>query len=160
MRNVNLYLFLLISLLASALIVWSQGNEAEQTGRKIFVESRCYTCHTINAQSQQIEKEKEEFAKAKGVEVKEDEEDDEEEGKKGGDLSNVGAQRDSKWIKDFSKDPKAYFKDDTECQRLAKKKYRKRFKGSEADLDILVAYLSSLKYEEQQEAGFKSCLKD
>ncbi len=153
-------LFILISMLFSVNLSWGQDSDTEEKGIKIFVEHRCYTCHTIKAQSQEIEKEKEEFAKAKGVEVKEDEEEDEEEGKKGGDLSNVGAQRDSKWIKDFSKDPKAYFKDDTECQRLAKKKYRKRFKGSEADLDILVAYVSSLKYGEQQEAGFKSCLKD
>jgi len=142
------------------MIVWSQEKKAEQTGRKIFVENRCYTCHTIIKESTEIETEKELFAKAKGVAIKEDEEEDEEEGKKGGDLSNVGAQRNPKWIKDVSKDPKSYFKDDTECQRLAKKKYRKRFKGSEKELDILVLYLSSLKYEEQQEEGFKSCLKE
>lgn len=152
--------FILIFLLFSVNLVWGQDSDSAKMGRKIFVESRCYTCHTIKAQSQEIEKEKEEFAKAKGVEVKEDEEEDKEEGKKGGDLSNVGAQRDTQWIKDFSKDPKAYFKDETECQRLAKKKYRKRFKGSEADLEILVTYLSSLKYGEQQEEGFKSCLKE
>jgi len=152
--------FILISVLFSVNLGWGQDSDTEEKGIKIFVEKRCYTCHTIKAQSQEIEKEKEEFAKAKGVAIKEDEEEDEEEGKKGGDLSNVGAQRNPKWIKDFSKDPKSYFKDDTECQRLAKKKYRKRFKGSEKELDILVLYLSSLKYEEEQEEGFKSCLKE
>jgi cbb3-type cytochrome oxidase cytochrome c subunit len=133
------------------------------TGRKIFIEKRCYTCHTINAEAKLIEKEKEEFAKAKGVEVKskeEGEEEEEEKEKVGGDLSNIGKERDSKWLQDFLKDPKTYFKDEPDCTKKAKKKYRKRFKGSNEELEALISYLSSLKFPEQQEKDFKSCLKD
>ncbi|MDA2919938.1 c-type cytochrome [Desulfobacterota bacterium AH_259_B03_O07] len=154
-------ILILIILLIMGKMIWSEDSDVAEKGRKMFIENRCYTCHTINAESVEIEKEKEEFAKEKGVEIKEEEEEDENnEAKKGGDLSHVGAERDSEWIKNFSKKPKEYFKDDPNCRRLAKKKYRKRFKGTDEDHEILVAYLSTLKYKEQQEEDYKSCLKE
>ncbi|HXG30840.1 MAG TPA: c-type cytochrome [Thermodesulfobacteriota bacterium] len=154
-------LFLLSVLVLSLGVAWGQGTNQVEVGRKVFIEKRCYTCHTVNAEAKVIEKEKEEFAKAKGVEVKPKEEEEEEEDQKvGGDLSNVGKVRESKWIQEFVQNPKDYFKEDPECAKKAKKKYRKRFKGTEEELSALVAYLSSLKYEKQQEKDFKSCLKE
>ena len=147
----------------SATMGWGQEVNQVDAGRKIFIEKRCYTCHTVNAEANLIEKEKEEFAKAKGVEVipkEEDEEEGEEKEKAGGDLSDVGKVRDAEWIQKFVQNPKDYFKDDPECAKKAKKKYRKRFKGTDQELTSLVAYLSSLKYDGQQDKDFKSCLKE
>lgn len=158
-------IFLLSLFMLSISLAWGQGADQVDKGRKIFIEKRCYTCHTVNAQSDVIEKEIAEFAKARGVEVKEEDDEDEdgdedEKEKRGGDLSHVGKVRDTKWISEFIQDPKGYFKEEPECAREARKKQRKRFRGAKEDLDALVAYLSSLKYEEQQAKGFKSCLKE
>ena len=140
----------------------AQDTNQVDAGRKLFIEKRCYTCHRVNAEAKLIEKEKEEFARAKGVEVKpkEEGEEEEEDQKTGGDLSHVGKLRDTKWIQEFVQNPKDYFKDDSECAKKAKKKYRKRFKGTSEELSAVVAYLSSLKYEKEQEKNFKSCLKE
>jgi cbb3-type cytochrome oxidase cytochrome c subunit len=92
-----------------------------------------------------------------------DEGDDEGEGandkKKGGDLSHVGSEKDAKWIREFVQKPKDYFKDTADCQRLGKKKQRKRFKGTDKELEVLVGYLAGLKYAQQGEKK-QSCLKE
>lgn len=141
------------------LVIYSGLSLANDQGRKIFVESRCYTCHTIKAEATQIEKEKEAFAKAKGVELKDEDNNEGDDEKKGGDLSDVGKNRDSEWLTEFVQKPKDYFKDDSRCKKIAKKKHRKRFKGAEEDLNTLVSYLSSLKYKKQGELP-ESCLKE
>ena len=128
-----------------------------EDGRKLFVEHRCYTCHTINAESAEIQKEMEAFAKAKGVELKET---DEEAGSQKHDLSNIGNERNSEWLTSFLKSPKEYFKDSADCKKLARKKERKKFKGSDEDLKILVNYLASLKYGDQSKGEPESCLKE
>lgn len=145
-------------LLLSFITLISQVSKAED-GRKIFVESRCYTCHSIKSESELIEKEKEAFAKAKGVELKDEDGDEGDDDKKGGDLSDVGNERDSKWLSEFVTNPKDYFKDEADCSKIAKKKQRKRFKGTEEELKTLVTYLSSLKYGKQSEET-QSCLKE
>lgn len=96
------------------------------------------------------------FAESKGVELNEDE--DEKEESKGGDLSNIGNQRDRELIATFAKDPRDYFKGDRACKKAAKKKYRKRFKGSDEEFEVFVTYLTTLKYGDMQEEGFESCL--
>jgi cbb3-type cytochrome oxidase cytochrome c subunit len=133
------------------------ADEVKELGRKIFIEKRCYTCHTINAESKEIEKEKERFAKEKGIETSSD---DEEEDRIGVDLSDIGNKRDKDSLTKFLKNPKPFFKDSPPCKRNAKKKYRKRFKGTPEDFDSLIAYLITLKYESQQEKDFESCLKE
>jgi cytochrome c oxidase subunit 2 len=50
-------------------------------------------------------------------------------------LSTVGAQRDAEWLKAFMKDPKAV---NPNAKMMA-------FKGTEEELEALVAYLGSLK---------------
>jgi cbb3-type cytochrome oxidase cytochrome c subunit len=130
---------------------YPQDGSVQEKGIAIFVEKRCYTCHTVKAESAQVEAAKEAFAKSKGVELKESEEDKDE--SKGGDLSNVGADRDAKWLTDFIKNPKDYFKDTPDCKKLAKKKDRKKFKGTDAEFQDLLAWLETLKYGNMQEAG-------
>jgi len=151
--------FLLLPLVVIILygMAFAQDNEAAGSGRKMFIEKRCYTCHTINAESGAIQKEKEAFAKSKGVELKSDEEDDE---GIAPDLSDIGTKRDAESITAFVKNPKKYFKDTPVCKSNAKKKYRKRFKGSPEELDVLVIYLSSLNYDSYTEEDFVSCLKE
>jgi cbb3-type cytochrome oxidase cytochrome c subunit len=157
--------FLLIGLALLPGPAGAQEAERVKEARRLFVEKRCYTCHTIKAESDAIEKEKEAFAKSRGVEAKDEEEEGDEEGedtddkKKGGDLSHVGREKDAKWIREFVQKPKDYFKDTPECQRLGKKKQRKRFKGTDKELEILAEYLSRLKYAEQGEKK-QSCLKE
>lgn len=134
----------------------SYAQDASVNGPAVFVESRCYTCHTIKAQSAEIEAAKAAFAESKGVELKENE--DEKEKSKGGDLSDIGNDRDQKWLSDYVKNPKKYFKSESKCKKLAKKKYRKRFKGSDKEYEVLITYLTTLKYGDMKEAGFESCL--
>lgn len=155
MEQIYKYVYVLILVVASLIVANVQDSKAED-GPTVFVEGRCYTCHTIKAQSTEIEAAKVAFAESKGVELKEEDEDKEE--SKGGDLSNVGNERDKQWLSDFLKDPKEFFKDDAKCKKLAKKKYRKRFKGSDEQFEVLVTYLTTLKYGNMQEAGFESCL--
>ena len=151
--------FLLLSVVMIILYstAFAQDNEASENGRKMFIEKRCYTCHTINAEADAIQKEKEAFAKSKGVELKSDEEDDE---GIAPDLSDIGTKRDAESITAFVKNPKKYFKDTPVCKSNAKKKYRKRFKGSPEELDVLVIYLSSLNYDSYTKEDFDSCLKE
>jgi mono/diheme cytochrome c family protein len=56
-------------------------------------------------------------------------------GKKGGDLSDVGDKRDAEWLTKYMKDPKSLM---PEAKMPA-------FKGSDEQLQDLVAYLMSLK---------------
>lgn len=132
---------------------------AADPGVKVFIEKRCYTCHTINAKSAEVEKEKAAFIKESGAEAEEEGEGDDKE-TRGGDLSDVGKKRDAAWLTDFLKSPKGQFKDDADCQREAKKKDRKKFKGTPEELNSLMALLQSLKQEAKQVPGFKSCLKE
>ena len=158
MVQIHGYVYVLALLLMIPAAAYAQDASVQQKGIAIFVEKRCYTCHTVKAESAQIEAAKVAFAKSKGVELKESEEDKEE--SKGGDLSNVGADRDAKWLTDFIKNPKDYFKDTPDCKKLAKKKERKKFKGTDAEFQDLLAWLESLKYGNKQEAGFQDCLKE
>ncbi len=143
-------------LVISVCMASAQDEAVKDNGRKIFIEKRCYTCHTINAEADAIQKEKEAFAKSKGVELKAEEE--EEEGI-APDLSDIGNKVDVEFLQAFLKDPKKYFKDTPVCQSNAKKKYRKRFKGSDEEFEVIVTYLSTLKYESYNE-DFVSCLKE
>ena len=158
MVQIHGYVYILAFLLLIPAAAFAQDGSVQQKGIKLFVEHRCYTCHTVKAEEAQVEAAKEAFAKSKGVELKDGEE--EKEGAKGGDLSNIGADRDGKWLTDFLKNPKNYFKDTPECKKLAKKKERKKFKGTDAEFQDLLAWLETLKYGNMQEPGFETCLKE
>ncbi len=159
MEQIYRYVYVLAFLFLISTASYAQDADAQKQGQEIFVEGRCYTCHTIKAQSAEIEAAKAAFAESKGVELKEDEEDgDEKDESKGGDLSDIGNERDQKWLTDYVKNPKKFFKSDAKCKKLGKKKYRKRFKGSDEEYEVLIVYLTTLKYGDMREAGFESCL--
>lgn len=135
------------------------GGEAAaaDAGLKVYIQKRCYTCHTINARSAEVEKEKAAFIKEMDVQPEEEAGDKE---SRGGDLSDAGKKRDPAWLRDFLKSPKGQFKDDAACQRAAKKKDLKRFKGTPEELDALMVFLQGLKQEAKQAPGFTSCIKE
>jgi hypothetical protein len=129
---------------------------ADDPGVKVFIEKRCYTCHTVSARPE-VEKAKAAFIKESGAEPEEEGGDT---GTKGGDLSDVGKKRDAAWLDEFLKSPKPHFKDDADCQKEAKQKDRKKFKGTPEDFGALTKFLGTLKSEAKQAPGFKSCLKE
>lgn len=148
-----------VSLIAFGAIGYGEALAAD-AGLKVFVEKRCYSCHSIDSQSKALEAEKAAFVKAQGVEEGDEEGEGDEKDKKGGDLSGVGKQRTGDWLKKFVKDPKPEFKDGADCQKKAKNKDRKKFKGTDAEYDALMSFLGTLKGESKQAAGFTSCLKE
>ena len=150
-RNV----YILVLLLAVPGAAFAQS--VQEKGIAVFIEKRCYTCHTVKAEAAQIDAAKAAFAQSKGVELKESDGDKD---AKGGDLSNIGASKDAAWLATFLKDPEGYFLDTPECKKLAKQKDRKKFKGTDAELQDLTAWLVTLKYGDMQEPGFKNCLKE
>ena len=158
MVQIHGYVYVLALFLMIPAAAYAQDGSVQEKGIAVFVEKRCYTCHTVKAESAQIESAKEAFAKSKGVELKESAEDKDE--SKGGDLSNIGADRTQEWLTKFLKNPKDYFKDTPDCKKLAKKKERKKFKGTDAEFQDLVAWIETLKSGNKQEAGFESCLKE
>jgi cbb3-type cytochrome oxidase cytochrome c subunit len=151
-----------VLVLVIALTVIGYGKAlAADAGLKVFVEKRCYTCHSIESQAKALEAEKAAFVKAQGVEAEKDEEGEgDEKDKKGGDVSGVGKLRSAEWLKKFLKDPKPEFKEGADCQKKAKSKDRKKFKGTPEEFDALVTYLMAQKAEAKQPAGFTSCLKE
>ena len=157
----RVYRRVLISVIALTAIGYGHALAAD-AGLKVFVEKRCYTCHSIESQAKALEAEKAAFVKAQGVEAEKGDEEGEgdEKDKKGGDLSGVGKLRTADWLKKFLKDPKPEFKDGADCQKKAKSKDRKKFKGTPEEFDALVTYLMSQKGESKQAAGFASCLKE
>ncbi len=156
MVQIYRYVYVLALLFVISAVSYAQDADVQKQGQEIFIEKRCYTCHTIKAQSAEIEAAKVAFAESKGVELKEDK--DEKEKSKGGDLSDIGNVRDQKWLSEYVKNPKKYFKSESKCKKLAKKKYRKRFKGSDEEYEVLITYLTTLKYGNMKEADFESCL--
>jgi len=129
---------------------------ADDPGIKVFVEKRCYTCHTVSA-NPAVDKAKTAFLKESGADAGDAEGDKD---TKGGDLSDVGKKRDAAWLTAFLKDPKPHFKDDADCQKEAKQKDRKKFKGTPEDFAALTKFLGTLKSEAKQAPDFQSCLKD
>jgi len=131
------------------------ASAADDPGVKVFVEKRCYTCHTVAARPE-VDKAKAAFLKESGAEP------DEGGGgeTKGGDLSDAGKKHDAAWLQEFLKNPKPHFKDDADCQKEAKQKDRKKFKGTPEEFTALTKFLGTLKSEAKQAPGFKSCLKE
>ncbi len=93
--------------------------ETEPAGKKLFIDSKCNICHSIQAQG---------IAK-KGAAVKPGDK------KAPPDLSTVGDQRSADWIAKFV----------TKKETLNEKKHPKGWTGKEEDLKTLSEWLASLK---------------
>lgn len=95
-------------------------------GKEIFLANKCNSCHSIKSQSV--------VKKADPAEEPAKEGD-----RKPPDLSDVGKKRKADWIAQYMM--KAVDNDG--------EKHRKKFKGTEADLKILAAWLETLKLEKK-----------
>jgi len=105
-------------------VALAQDKPAARDGKAVFLENKCNTCHTI--QSAGVEKKKATTAEA-GEEKKSD--------KKPPDLSGVGLERKPEWIA-------AYL---MKTESIKGEKHGRKFRGPEADLKLVSAWLSSLK---------------
>jgi mono/diheme cytochrome c family protein len=107
------WLMLMIAFVLVATESWAQADSALiAKGEAIFADKRCVPCHAINGKGGTV------GPLARGP-----------------DLSTVGAQRDTQWLKAFMKEPKAV---NPKAKMMA-------FKGTEEELEALGAYLGSLK---------------
>lgn len=93
--------------------------ETEPAGKKLFVDSKCNVCHSIQAQG---------IAK-KGPAVKPGDK------KAPPDLSTIGDQKSAEWIAKFV----------TKKESLNEKKHPKGWTGKEEDLKTLTEWLATLK---------------
>ena len=136
-------------------LVGTSAFAADDPGIKVFVEKRCYTCHTVSA-NPAVDKAKQAFLKESGADADDAGDSD----TKGGDLSDIGKKHDAAWLDEFLKNPKPHFKDDADCQKEAKQKDRKKFKGTPEEFGALTKFLGTLKSDAKQAPGFTSCLKE
>ena len=106
-------LVLMTTLLLATTEAWAQVDPALiAKGEKIYAVKNCALCHAINGKGGTV---------SPIV--------------RGPDLSAVGAQRDTQWLKTFLKHPKA----------VNSKAKMMPFRGSEEELELLAEYLGSLK---------------
>lgn len=113
---------ILISVAVAAATAFAEQTAAPaKDGKAIYLENKCNTCHSL--QALKIEK------KQGAEEAKSDEK------VKPPDLSSVGLERKADWMAKF------LLKKET----IDGKKHSKLFKGSEADLKVLTAWLETQK---------------
>lgn len=120
--------FVLAFLMALLGLAPSSASAADD-GKQVFLKKECNECHVVSAAG--IEK----LPAKEGGAKEEDEEAEEEDDSEPPDLSGVGKEHDAKWLTGY-------------LQKKVKndegKKHRKRFKGSDAELQALVAFLGTL----------------
>jgi mono/diheme cytochrome c family protein len=123
MRNRSGFAFAAIGLVLVAGVAVAQDKTAARDGKAIFVENKCNTCHTVQVAG--VEKKK--AATADADEKKSD--------RKPPDLSGTGLERKPEWIA-------AYL---MKTEAIKGEKHSRKFRGSEADLKVVSAWLSTLK---------------
>ena len=118
-------------------------------GKPVFVKYRCGACHTI--ESQGIVKKK--VAEAKETPAKETPAKEAAEAKpavrKPPDLSDVGSERNAAWITAFMKKQEA----------IDGRKHMKLFRGTDAELATLAAWLETMKAEKPAKGGAEKSTK-
>ncbi|MCB1049206.1 MAG: c-type cytochrome [Acidobacteria bacterium] len=90
-------------------------------GKAVFTDKKCNKCHTIESQSIPL--------------LPKDDDDDDDDDKEPKDLSKVGAEVDAATIKQFLQ----------RSIELNEKKHKKKFSGSDEELDAVANWLASLK---------------
>jgi cbb3-type cytochrome oxidase cytochrome c subunit len=114
----------IVGVLAVCLVLEARSDEdakREPEGKKIFLQYKCYSCHSI---------------KNEGIEHKKVAGEEEVTGsKKPPDLSDVGKKQDAAWISKF------LLKQET----LDGEHHKKKFRGKDSELKALSSWLESLK---------------
>ncbi len=98
---------------------------ADQRAKDAFLGQKCVKCHSIESQGVKAD----EKAVAKGKKIH--------------DLSTVGDRHDAAWIKQWLKREIAWSSDPNKKAR----KHKKKWKGTDEDLDAVANWLASLKSE-------------
>lgn len=141
--------FVILSALAVALAMTGVAKAADEepAGKKLFLDNKCNSCHTIASQG--VEKkssaEAEEAKDAKETkDAKEGEAKEEASAskKKVPDLGGVGVERKADWITKYLQKTEA----------INGKKHMKKFRGTDEELATLAAWLESLKDETASKA--------
>jgi hypothetical protein len=126
-------IFILMTIcLATALLPASSLGEETAPGKKLFMKSKCNSCHTVNSQKIVMP------PKAKDEDSDDDWDDDgdEKEELNAPDLSGVGLKHKGEWLHLYLRKKVANDK---------KRKHIQRFKGKTADRETLVNWLLTLK---------------
>jgi mono/diheme cytochrome c family protein len=115
-------------------------------GKPVFIKYKCGSCHTIESQGIG-KKPAAAAAAAKAEEAKETPAQEAAEAKpatrKPPDLSDVGSERDAKWIAAFMKKQEA----------IDGRKHMKLFRGTDTELATLAGWLETLKTEKPAKGG-------
>jgi hypothetical protein len=117
-----------LSLIACACVIGvasAAANGAAKDGKTLFLDNKCNTCHTV--QSAGIQK------KAAAAAEKGEEKSDKD--KKAPDLSGVGLERKADWMAKYL----------MKTEAIKGEKHSRKFRGSEADLKLVTAWLETLK---------------
>jgi len=122
-------LAIVLAAFVALLGLWPAAEARAEDGKQVFLKKECNECHTVESAG---------IAKlpAKDDEAEADEEEGEEEDDtKPPDLSGVGKKHDRDWIAKFIQ---------KKIETDKGKKHRKRFKGSQAELEALLGFLAGL----------------
>jgi mono/diheme cytochrome c family protein len=111
------------AILVAAAAAQDKPAAAAKDGKTLFLDNKCNTCHTIQAQS--IVKKKAEDAEAK----------EEKSDKKAPDLSGVGLERKAPWMSKYL----------MKTEAIKGEKHGRKFRGTEAELATLTTWLETQK---------------
>jgi mono/diheme cytochrome c family protein len=128
---------LLLAVLGLVLFAATRDARAED-GKQVFLKHECNECHTVEVLG--VAKLPEDASEA-------DEEEDlgeDEEETEPPDLSGIGKRRDRDWLGKWLQ---------KKVENDEGKKHRKRFKGSDADLEAIVAFLAGLQTDAPPQPG-------
>jgi mono/diheme cytochrome c family protein len=107
--------------------------EADPAGKKLFLKNKCAQCHTITAlKILKDEDGGEEEELAEGEEKRDPP-----------DLSGVGNEQKPEWMVKFLK----------KIEKLEGRKHKKKFKGSDEDLQAISDWLGTLKFDVPKDKG-------
>ena len=115
--------------LLGLVLFWAGAQTADKEktppGQEVFMQYKCNSCHSVDAQKIAVKKSDEEDEEA------------EEDEKQPPDLSGVGLEHDAKWMSDYL----------LKKEKIDGKTHRKKFRGKAPELKDLTAWLSTLKTE-------------
>ena len=127
-RAVSTLVLVSVAVVAATALAEQASTPAARDGKTIFLENKCTSCHSVQALK---------------IEKKQGSEEEKSDDKvKPPDLSSVGLERKADWMAKFL----------LKKVTIDGEKHRKLFKGSEADLKVLTAWLETQKVPKKKSA--------
>ena len=125
MRNPFLTLLLLPTLALLLVAPATLAAGPAKDGKSLFTSFKCNLCHSVESQGIAVVEEEGEEAEAE----------DDEGARKPPDLSNVGSERDAKWLKDWL----------MKKVEVEGRTHRKKLTAEPSELNVLTAWMATLK---------------